>query len=76
MKGLKGDGHGGWYVVKRKFVVETVNGKLQFTGGGGAKAAQNQQLKVATPQAPQPNKGAPQMQRAAHNTSTCRRTKC
>ena len=34
MKGLKGDGHGGWYDAKGKFVAKTVNGKLQFTGGG------------------------------------------
>ena len=33
MKGLKGDGHGGWYDQKGNFVAKTVNGKLQFTGG-------------------------------------------
>ena len=63
MKGLKGDGHGGWYDAKGKFVAKTVNGKLQFTGGGGAKAPEDPMTqKVATPQAPQPKKAAPQMQ--------------
>ena len=57
MKGLKGDGHGGWYDAKGKFVAKTVNGKLQFTGGGGAKAPEDPKTqKVATPQAPQPKK--------------------
>ena len=65
MKGLKGDGHGGWYDAKGKFVAKTVNGKLQFTGGGGAKAPEDPQTqKVATPQAPQPKKVTPQMQAA------------
>ena len=60
MKGLKGDGHGGWYDAKGKFVAKTVNGKLQFTGGGGAKAPEDPQTqKVATPQAPQPQTAAP-----------------
>ena len=63
MKGLKGDGHGGWYDAKGKFVAKTVNGKLQFTGGGGAKAPEDPMTqKVATPQAPQPKKATPQMQ--------------
>ena len=38
MKGLKGDGHGGWYDAKGNFVAKTVNGKLQFTGGRGKAA--------------------------------------
>ena len=37
MKGLKGDGHGGWYDAKGKFVAKTVNGKLQFVQGGSPK---------------------------------------
>ena len=41
LKGLKGDGHGGWYDAKGKFVAKTVNGKLQFTGGGGAAAPED-----------------------------------
>ena len=50
MKGLKGDGHGGWYDAKGKFVAKTVNGKLQFTGGGGAAAPEDpKSTKVATP---------------------------
>ena len=36
LKGLKGDGHGGWYDAKGNFVAKTVNGKLQYTGGKGA----------------------------------------
>jgi hypothetical protein len=30
-KGLVGDGHGGWYDKKGKFVAKTVGGKLKFT---------------------------------------------
>ena len=61
MKGLKGDGHGGWYDAKGNFVAKTVNGKLQFTGGGGAKPPEDpQSTKVATPQAPTAKPKAPQ----------------
>ena len=61
MKGLKGDGHGGWYDAKGKFVAKTVNGKLQFTGGGGAKPPEDpKSTKVATPQAPTAQSKAPQ----------------
>ena len=50
MKGLKGDGHGGWYDAKGNFVAKTVNGKLQFTGGRGAAAPEDpKSTKVATP---------------------------
>ena len=60
MKGLKGDGHGGWYDAKGKFVAKTVNGKLQFTGGGGDQSPEDpKSQKVATPQAPQPKTAAP-----------------
>ena len=55
MKGLKGDGHGGWYDAKGNFKAKTVNGKLVFTGGGGAKPPEDpNSTKVATPQAPPP----------------------
>ena len=61
MKGLKGDGHGGWYDAKGNFVSKTVNGKLQFTGGGGAKPPEDpKSTKVATPQAPTAQSKAPQ----------------
>ena len=68
MKGLKGDGHGGWYDAKGNFVAKTVNGKLQFTGGRGAAAPEDpKSTKVATPdpksvqkKAPMPVAGAPQ----------------
>ena len=61
MKGLKGDGHGGWYEAKGNFVAKTVNGKLQFTGGGGAKPPEDpKSTKVATPQAPTAQSKAPQ----------------
>tara|TARA_B100000524_G_scaffold264663_1_gene144687 strand:+ start:2133 stop:3500 length:1368 start_codon:yes stop_codon:yes gene_type:complete len=61
MKGLKGDGHGGWYDAKGNFVAKTVNGKLQFTGGGGAKPPEDpKSTKVATPQAPTAQSKAPQ----------------
>ena len=35
--GLVGDGHGGWYDAKGKFVAKTEQGKLKFYGQGGAK---------------------------------------
>ena len=61
MKGLKGDGHGGWYDAKGNFVAKTVNGKLQFTGGGGAKPPEDpKSTKVATPQAPTAKSKTPQ----------------
>ena len=70
MKGLKGDGHGGWYDAKGNFVAKTVNGKLQFTGGRGAAAPEDpKSTKVATPdpkavqkKAPMPVAGAAQPQ--------------
>ena len=70
MKGLKGDGHGGWYDTKGKFVAKTVNGKLQFTGGRGAAAPEDpKSTKVAAPdpkavqkKAPMPVAGAAQPQ--------------
>ena len=61
MNGVKGDGHGGWYDAKGNFVAKTVNGKLQFTGGGGAKPPEDpKSTKVATPQAPTAQSKAPQ----------------
>ena len=35
-RGLVGDGHGGWYDKKGKFVLKTVSGKLKFVGSGGS----------------------------------------
>ena len=53
MKGLKGDGHGGWYDQKGNFVAKTVNGKLQFTGGKSAAPQEDpKSTKVATPEKP------------------------
>ena len=53
MKGLKGDGHGGWYDQKGNFVAKTVNGKLQFTGGRSAAPEEDpKSTKVATPEKP------------------------
>lgn len=61
MKGLKGDGHGGWYDAKGNFRAKTVNGKLVFTGGGGAKKPEDpKSTKVATPQAPTAKPKSPQ----------------
>ena len=51
LKGLKGDGHGGWYDQKGNFVAKTVNGKLQFTGGRKAAPTEDPKTtKVATPE--------------------------
>ena len=60
MKGLKGDGHGGWYDAKGKFVAKTVNGKLQFVQGGKPKEAEGPTSTApATPDAPQQQAAAP-----------------
>ena len=54
MKGLKGDGHGGWYDAKGNFKAKTVNGKLQFVQGGSPKEAEGPTSTApATPDAPQ-----------------------
>ena len=60
MKGLKGDGHGGWYDAKGNFKAKTVNGKLQFVQGGAPKEAEGPTSTApATPQAPQQQAAAP-----------------
>ena len=65
MKGLKGDGHGGWYDAKGNFKAKTVNGKLQFVQGGSPKEPEGPTSTApATPQAPQQQAAAP-MQAAA-----------
>tara|TARA_Y100001935_G_scaffold254842_1_gene265269 strand:- start:2270 stop:3625 length:1356 start_codon:yes stop_codon:yes gene_type:complete len=66
MKGLKGDGHGGWYDAKGKFVAKTVNGKLQFVQGGSPKEAEGPtSTKPPTPQTPKQSAPAPVQQQAA-----------
>ncbi len=66
MKGLKGDGHGGWYDAKGKFVAKTVNGKLQFVQGGAPKEAEGPtSTKPPTPQTPKQSAPAPAQQQAA-----------
>ena len=66
MKGLKGDGHGGWYDAKGKFVAKTVNGKLQFVQGGAPKEAEGPtSTKPPTPQTPKQSAPAPVQQQAA-----------
>ena len=65
MKGLKGDGHGGWYDAKGKFVAKTVNGKLQFVQGGSPKEAEGPTSTApATPDAPQQQAAPAPMQAA------------
>ena len=60
MKGLKGDGHGGWYDAKGNFKAKTVNGKLQFVQGGAPKEAEGPTSTApATPDAPQQQAAAP-----------------
>ena len=60
LKGLKGDGHGGWYDAKGNFVAKTVNGKLKYTGGRGAAETDDpKSTKVATPEKPTAQKKAP-----------------
>ena len=66
MKGLKGDGHGGWYDAKGKFVAKTVNGKLQFVQGGAPKESEGPtSTKPPTPQTPKQPTPAPAQQQAA-----------
>ena len=60
LKGLKGDGHGGWYDQKGNFVAKTVNGKLQFTGGKSAAPTEDPKTtKVATPEVQKAKPKAP-----------------
>ena len=68
MKGLKGDGHGGWYDAKGNFVAKTVNGKLQFTGGKGQAAPEEPTTQQAPTPEPQPTQAAPQAQAAPMGT--------
>ena len=49
LKGLKGDGHGGWYDQKGNFVAKTVQGKLHYTGGRGAAEEEPTSTKTKTP---------------------------
>ena len=57
LKGLKGDGHGGWYDQKGNFVAKTVSGKLHYTGGSGAAEEEPSAQKT---KAPEPNRPQPQ----------------
>ena len=57
LKGLKGDGHGGWYDQKGNFVAKTVQGKLHYTGGRGAAEEEPTSKKTKTPE---PNRPQPQ----------------
>ena len=54
--GLVGDGHGGWYDAKGKFVAKTEGGKLKFYGQGGAKPQDDKPAPKKTAQAPAPVK--------------------
>ena len=55
--GLVGDGHGGWYDAKGKFVAKTEQGKLKCYGQGGAKPEDDKPApKKAAAAAPTPTK--------------------
>ena len=54
--GLVGDGHGGWYDAKGKFVAKTEGGKLKFYGQGGAKPQDDKPAPKKPAQAPAPVK--------------------
>ena len=54
--GLVGDGHGGWYDAKGKFVAKTEQGKLKFYGQGGAKPQDDKPAPKKAAEAPTPNK--------------------
>ena len=54
--GLVGDGHGGWYDAKGKFVAKTEQGKLKFYGQGGAKSQDDKPAPKKAAEAPTPTK--------------------
>ncbi len=54
--GLVGDGHGGWYDAKGKFVAKTEQGKLKFYGQGGAKPQDDKPAQKKAAEAPTPTK--------------------
>ena len=54
--GLVGDGHGGWYDAKGKFVAKTEQGKLKFYGQGGAKSQDDESAPKKAAEAPAPTK--------------------
>ena len=54
--GLVGDGHGGWYDAKGKFVAKTEQGKLKFYGQGGAKPQDDKPAPKKAAGTPTPNK--------------------
>ena len=54
--GLVGDGHGGWYDAKGKFVAKTEKGKLKFYGQGGAKPQDDKPAQKKPAEAPAPVK--------------------
>ena len=80
LKGLVGDGHGGWYDKKGKFQAKTVQGKLKYVGAGGsaddeapkeggpAKIDKPKKPAAAAP-APAPTKSAPQQQQGVEAVS-------
>ena len=56
--GLVGDGHGGWYDAKGKFVAKTEQGKLKFYGQGGAKPQDDKPVQKKAAETPAPIKKA------------------
>ncbi len=56
MLGLVGDGHGGWYDAKGKFVAKTEQGKLKFYGQGGAKPQDDKPAQKKAAETPTPTK--------------------
>ena len=54
--GLVGDGHGGWYDAKGKFVAKTEQGKLKFYGQGGAKPQDDKPAQKKAAETPAPTK--------------------
>ena len=60
--GLVGDGHGGWYDAKGKFVAKTEGGKLKFYGQGGAKQEDDKPTQKKPAEAPAPTKKAKPVQ--------------
>ena len=73
--GLVGDGHGGWYDAKGKFVAKTEQGKLKFYGQGGAKPQDDKPAQKKAAEAPAPTKNLNQYNSNKRNHKKLKRVK-
>ena len=73
--GLVGDGHGGWYDAKGKFVAKTEQGKLKFYGQGGAKPQDDKPTQKKAAEPPAPIKRVKSVQQQQENHKKLKRVK-